>query len=145
MWNWQKWNTIGYTTLTWPILTFQFLKSSIRQESTNFPKSTSHLQIMGARKVIWSSTLKTHNSGVTYEPHNYLVLSVHCMWTHTFQYVKKNYSNLAENIWQHCTNFSFLGSQVFGISIPLLYDNEDAWNSNLNFLLTFSPQNKQAK
>jgi hypothetical protein len=93
------------------------------------PPSNYEYPVMGTRKVKWSSTLKTHNSGVTYEPHNYLVLSVHCMWTHTFQYVKKNYKNLAENIWQHCTNFSFLGSQALGICTPLLYDNEEALNS----------------
>ena len=93
---------------------------------------------MGARKVKWISTLKTRNSGVTYEPHNYLVLSVHCMWTCTFQHGKKNCNNYAENIWQHCTNFSFLGSQAPGICTPLLFDNEEALNSTLNFLLTFS-------
>jgi hypothetical protein len=62
----------------------------------------------------------------------------------TFQYAKKSCYNHAESIWQHCTNFHFLGSQALGICTPLLYDNE-ALNSTLNFILRFSPQKKQIK
>jgi hypothetical protein len=93
-----------------------------------FPKIHKPPSHYGYQKSKVKFQLKTHNSEVNDEPRNYLVLSVHCMWTHTFQKVKKNYNNFVENILQHCTNFSFLGSQALGICTPLLYDNEEALN-----------------
>jgi hypothetical protein len=54
----------------------------VNQGSTNFPKSSSYLQILGAKSVKGKiPTLRTNNSWHSYEPHSMLVLcSLHVNW-----------------------------------------------------------------
>jgi len=119
---------------------FPYLTSSSCQLTTvncaiqhGLTNCRSYLQILGAGG--WldvSSTLRTHNSGVTYGPHCYLALSARCICAYIQLHIyggKKNFSNYAGNIrprFGHpcCTVTAVMDAQFFRIggivSAPLI-------------------------
>jgi hypothetical protein len=76
-----------------------------------FQKSNSHLQILGARRMIWS---KFCTEELTCEPQCYPLSFTQCKWKDTqfYMYKEKKCNNYTKNIIWHHKKFSCLDDQM---------------------------------